>query len=74
MLLPGLLCLRGWTHSGDIFYMMGGMLLLSGSLAMFCGLVQRRHYIVSFTVVATGILLLLMIVLKIKILFPIIMV
>ncbi len=60
MLVPGLLCLRGWSQHGYIFYAVAGGLLLSGSVALFCGLGRGRHYLVSLTVMISGIVLLLM--------------
>lgn len=35
MLAPGLLCFRGWSHTGNILYGVAGMLLMAGSFAIF---------------------------------------
>lgn len=60
MLVPGLLCLRGWSHSGNALYALAGIMLLGGALAMFCGFVNCRHNTVSMIIVASGALLVLM--------------
>lgn len=60
MLAPGLLCLRGWSHTGYTLYALGGILLLSGAMAIFCGIAQQRHHVVSLIIVVTGALLVVM--------------
>ncbi|PSN08872.1 DUF202 domain-containing protein [Siccibacter turicensis] len=67
MLAPGLLCLRGWSHSGNALYALVGILLLSGSIAMFCGIAKQRHNVVSLIIVVTGALLVLMLLSQITI-------
>lgn len=59
MLAPGLLCFRGWSHTGNILYGVAGMLLMAGSLAIFCGAQVCRHVVISFNVLISGVLLLL---------------
>jgi hypothetical protein len=59
MILPGLLCLRGWSHGGDIIYAFSGGLFLLGAVALFCSIGRGRHYLVSFLVIICGSLLLL---------------
>jgi hypothetical protein len=60
MLVPGLLCLRGWSHTGDLLYLLATLLLLGGSLAIFCGFYVGRTALVSFNVMISGSLLLLL--------------
>ncbi|WP_412767218.1 hypothetical protein [Citrobacter enshiensis] len=60
MLVPALLCLRGWSHYGDLLYAVAGGGLLSGAVALFCGLGRGRHYLISLNVVISGIVLLFM--------------
>ncbi|HGK7506136.1 DUF202 domain-containing protein [Kluyvera cryocrescens] len=60
MLAPGLLCLRGWSHTGNVLYISAGMLLLGGALMMFCGVTKGRHNTVSLIIVVSGTLLVLM--------------
>ncbi|NDO83762.1 hypothetical protein CJP72_24360 [Citrobacter sp. NCU1] len=60
MLLPGLLCLRGWSHTGNALYVLAGILLMGGSFAMFCGLGHGRHYLISLNVMISGTVILLM--------------
>lgn len=60
MLVPALLCLRGWSHTGNVLYALVGIFLLGGSLAMFCGIAKGRHNTVSMIIVASGASLILM--------------
>ncbi|WP_423244316.1 hypothetical protein [Citrobacter braakii] len=50
MLAPGLLCFRGWSHTGNLLYGVAGMLLMAGSFAIFCGALTCRHVVISFNV------------------------
>lgn len=59
MLIPGLLCLRGWRHGGDLFYATSGIMLVLGALLLLCTLQRKRHSAVSLCVVIAGSLLLL---------------
>ncbi|ASE41796.1 DUF202 domain-containing protein [Citrobacter sp. RHBSTW-00678] len=59
MLAPGLLCFRGWSHTGNLLYGVAGMLLMAGSFAIFCGALTCRHVVISFNVMIAGVLLLL---------------
>ncbi|MGR7483795.1 DUF202 domain-containing protein [Klebsiella aerogenes] len=58
MSVPGLLCLRGWNHTGSALYALAGGVLLCGALAMFCGLGRGRHCLISLSVMISGIVLL----------------
>lgn len=60
MMIPGLLCLRGWSHTGNALYVLAAIVLLGGALAMFCGFAKGRHNTVSLIIVASGALLILM--------------
>ncbi|WP_414714055.1 DUF202 domain-containing protein [Scandinavium sp.] len=60
MLVPGLLCLRGWCHTGNLLYALAGILLMGGALVIFCGSGRGRHYLISMNVMMSGIVLLLM--------------
>ena len=53
MLAPGLLCFRGWSHTGNLLYG------VAGSFAIFCGALTCRHVVISFNVMIAGVLLLL---------------
>lgn len=59
MLIPALLCLRGWGKYGEVLYAIAGTLLLSGSVFLFCGLGRGKHYVISLIVIIAGSLLLL---------------
>ncbi|MGL4724575.1 MAG: DUF202 domain-containing protein [Scandinavium sp.] len=59
MLVPGLLCLRGWSHSGEILYAVAGGLLLCGSLTLFCGAGYQRHQFISLLIVISSLLLIM---------------
>ncbi|WP_152958570.1 DUF202 domain-containing protein [Trabulsiella odontotermitis] len=67
MVVPGLLCLRGWSHTGNALYVLSGILLLSGAIAMFCGIAKQRHNLVSLIIVVTGVLLVLMLLSQVNI-------
>jgi hypothetical protein len=58
MLVPGLLCLRGWSHTGNALYALAGILLLGGALAMFCGFYADRHVLITCNVMISAALLL----------------
>lgn len=64
MLIPGLLCLRGWGQSGDVLYALSSLILLCASLAVFCGFGHGRHVLISLTVSACAIVLLVMILIQ----------
>lgn len=54
MLVPAILCLRGWSHTGNALYALAWVFLLGGSLAIFCGIAKGRHNAVSMIIVASG--------------------
>ncbi|MCS3433600.1 DUF202 domain-containing protein [Klebsiella sp. BIGb0407] len=61
MLMPGLLCLRGWYYQDNLFYLMAGLLLLGSALAILCGQARGKHLLLSLIVIITSLLLVFMI-------------
>lgn len=59
MLIPALLCLRGWGKYGEVLYAVAGTLLLSGAVFLFCGFGRGRNYVISLIVVIAGAVLLM---------------
>lgn len=64
MLVPGLLCLRGWSHTGDILYAMSSVLLGAGAFVMLRDNARGRHYGISLVVIMPCVLLGTMLVLS----------
>ena len=60
MLVPCVLCLRGWLHTDDVLYLLSGMLLLVGSVAMLGDMARGRHNGIALTVVVASLLLIAM--------------
>lgn len=61
MLMPGLLCLRGWYYQGNLLYLIVSLLLLGSALAILSGQVRGKHYLLSLLVIITSLLLVFMI-------------
>ncbi len=59
MIIPALLCLRGWGKYGEVLYAIAGTLLMGGSVSLFCGLGRGKYAFISLIVVTAGTLLLL---------------
>ncbi|CAI9390595.1 MULTISPECIES: DUF202 domain-containing protein [Citrobacter] len=59
MLIPALLCLRGWIRSGHVLYALSGILLLIGTLTLLCGIIRGRYMLISLLVVLSGVILLI---------------
>lgn len=58
MLIPALLCLRGWTHGGGALQLGSGILLLSGACCLFCGFGRGRYSLIAMLLALSGIMLL----------------
>lgn len=58
MLTPGLLCLRGWIHSGSPLYALSALLLFVASAGIFSRLLMQRHGLLSTLIVLCSTLLL----------------
>ena len=61
MLMPGLLCLRGWFYEDNLFYLIASLLLLGSALAILSGQGRGKHYLVSWLIMLTSMLLAFMI-------------
>lgn len=59
MLIPALLCLRGWIRGGHVLYALSGLLLLMGALTLLCGIIRGRYALISLLVVLSGGILLI---------------
>jgi len=59
MMVPGMLCLRSWNLSGDIFFALSGGLLFIGAMTMLCGFAQQKHLIVSLGVIISCFLMMM---------------
>ncbi|WP_299996619.1 DUF202 domain-containing protein [uncultured Cedecea sp.] len=61
MLMPGILCLRGWYYQDNLLYLVSSLLLLCSALAILTGQVSGKHHLLSLLVMITSLLLALMI-------------
>lgn len=50
MLVPAMLCLRGWSHTGDALYALSSLLLFAGTMMMLSDRARGRHYAISLIV------------------------
>jgi hypothetical protein len=64
MLVPAILCLRGWFHFGEWFYLICCGLLLTGILTMLFHQRSSKHVAVSLVVIITAALLMVITVKK----------
>ncbi len=62
MLIPCVLCLRGWAHTGDVFYMISCVLLLTGATALLCNLARGKYCGLSLIIVIAAVSLVSMII------------
>ncbi|MFY9993727.1 MAG: DUF202 domain-containing protein [Leclercia sp.] len=57
MLVPAMLCLRGWSHTGDALYALTSLLLFAGTIMLLSARARGRHYAISLIVtIACGML------------------
>ena len=61
LLMPGLLCLRGWFYTDNPLYLISSLLLLASASAILFGQVRGKHYALSLIIMITSALLAIMI-------------
>jgi len=61
MLMPGLLCLRGWFYTDNLLYLLSSLLLSGCALAILCGQAQGKHHLLSLIIIITSLLLAIMV-------------
>lgn len=64
LLMPGLLCLRGWFYTDNLLYLISSLLLLVSASAILCGQGRGKHYALSLIIMITSALLAIMILTK----------